>query len=42
MNLLLYQDLDSDTPEPTDWEKYAAEEYEILVAEEGANEQDEM
>lgn len=29
-------------PEPTDWEKYAADEYENLVAEEGANEQDEM
>ncbi len=28
----------------SDWERYAAEEYEILVAEEGANEgqQDEM
>lgn len=26
----------------SDWEKYAAEEYEILVAEEGANEQEEM
>lgn len=36
------RDLDSDVPEPTDWEKYAAEEYEILVAEEGANEQEEI
>uniref|UniRef100_A0A3P9P897 Protein phosphatase 2 regulatory subunit B''alpha n=1 Tax=Poecilia reticulata TaxID=8081 RepID=A0A3P9P897_POERE len=26
-------------PEPSDWDKYAAEEYEILVAEETANEQ---
>ena len=33
------QDLDSDSPEPSDWDKYAAEEYEILVAEETANEQ---
>jgi hypothetical protein len=39
---LIQQDLESDIPEPTDWEKYAAEEYEILVAEEGANEQEEM
>ncbi|KAK3095609.1 hypothetical protein FSP39_016627 [Pinctada imbricata] len=36
------RDLDSDVPEPSDWEKYAAEEYEILLAEEGANEQEEM
>ncbi|XP_053403494.1 serine/threonine-protein phosphatase 2A regulatory subunit B'' subunit beta-like isoform X1 [Mercenaria mercenaria] len=36
------RDLESDVPEPTDWEKYAAEEYEILVAEEGANEQEEI
>ncbi len=35
----VYQDLDSDGPEPSDWDKYAAEEYEILVAEETANEQ---
>ncbi|KAL2097536.1 hypothetical protein ACEWY4_006743 [Coilia grayii] len=33
------KDLDSDSPEPSDWDKYAAEEYEILVAEETANEQ---
>lgn len=39
---MFLQDLESDVPEPTDWEKYAAEEYEILVAEEGANEQEEM
>ncbi|XP_067851604.1 serine/threonine-protein phosphatase 2A regulatory subunit B'' subunit alpha isoform X1 [Heptranchias perlo] len=33
------KDVDSDGPEPSDWDKYAAEEYEILVAEESANEQ---
>ncbi|XP_047200928.1 serine/threonine-protein phosphatase 2A regulatory subunit B'' subunit alpha isoform X1 [Girardinichthys multiradiatus] len=33
------KDFDSDGPEPSDWDKYAAEEYEILVAEETANEQ---
>ncbi|XP_077987320.1 serine/threonine-protein phosphatase 2A regulatory subunit B'' subunit delta-like isoform X2 [Glandiceps talaboti] len=32
------RDHDYDGPEPSDWEKYAAEEYELLVAEEGANE----
>ena len=36
------QDLENEAPEPSDWEKYAAEEYEILVAEEGANDQEEM
>lgn len=30
------QDLESDEVEPSDWEKYASEEYELLVAEEGA------
>ncbi|XP_032229153.2 serine/threonine-protein phosphatase 2A regulatory subunit B'' subunit beta isoform X2 [Nematostella vectensis] len=30
---------DSDLPPPTDWERYAQEEYELLVAEEGAAEQ---
>ncbi|CAH1782221.1 unnamed protein product [Owenia fusiformis] len=30
-----------DGVEPSDWEKYAAEEYEILVAEEGANDNQE-
>uniref|UniRef100_A0A3Q2Z0Q1 Protein phosphatase 2 regulatory subunit B''alpha n=1 Tax=Hippocampus comes TaxID=109280 RepID=A0A3Q2Z0Q1_HIPCM len=29
----------NDGPEPSDWDKYASEEYEILVAEETANEQ---
>ncbi|XP_048460788.1 serine/threonine-protein phosphatase 2A regulatory subunit B'' subunit alpha isoform X2 [Rhincodon typus] len=33
------KDIESDGPEPSDWDKYAAEEYEILVAEESANEQ---
>ncbi|XP_077866197.1 serine/threonine-protein phosphatase 2A regulatory subunit B'' subunit beta-like [Saccoglossus kowalevskii] len=32
------RDHDYDGPEPSDWEKYAAEEYELLVAEESANE----
>ncbi|KAG7487385.1 hypothetical protein MATL_G00022700 [Megalops atlanticus] len=32
------KDVDSDAPEPSDWEKYAAEEYENLVAEETASE----
>lgn len=36
---VLLQDIDSDGPEPSDWDKYASEEYEILVAEETANEQ---
>lgn len=35
----MFQDIDSEGPEPSDWDKYAAEEYEILVAEETANEQ---
>uniref|UniRef100_A0A4W4EEA3 EF-hand domain-containing protein n=1 Tax=Electrophorus electricus TaxID=8005 RepID=A0A4W4EEA3_ELEEL len=32
------KDLDGDGPEPSDWDKFAAEEYEILVAEETASE----
>lgn len=36
---MLFQDIDSEGPEPSDWDKYASEEYEILVAEETANEQ---
>lgn len=36
------RDMESDIPEPTDWERYAAEEYELLVAEEGANDQEEV
>ncbi|XP_071837984.1 serine/threonine-protein phosphatase 2A regulatory subunit B'' subunit beta-like isoform X2 [Apostichopus japonicus] len=35
------RDPNSEEPEMTDWEKYAAEEYEILVAEEGGGGQDE-
>ncbi|XP_044144706.1 serine/threonine-protein phosphatase 2A regulatory subunit B'' subunit alpha isoform X1 [Bufo gargarizans] len=34
----LQKDVDSETPEPSDWDRYAAEEYEILVAEETATE----
>lgn len=30
------QDSESEGPELSDWEKYAAEEYDILVAEEAA------
>ncbi|XP_071423162.1 serine/threonine-protein phosphatase 2A regulatory subunit B'' subunit alpha [Pithys albifrons albifrons] len=32
------KDVDSDGPEPSDWDRYAAEEYEILVAEESGHE----
>ncbi|KAM5164905.1 serine/threonine-protein phosphatase 2A regulatory subunit B'' subunit alpha isoform 1-T4 [Mantella aurantiaca] len=32
------KDVDNETPEPSDWDRYAAEEYEILVAEETATE----
>jgi len=32
----VWKDQDSNEPEPSDWERYAAEEYELLVAEEGA------
>ncbi|POI35657.1 hypothetical protein CIB84_000590 [Bambusicola thoracicus] len=32
-------DFENDGPEPSDWDRYAAEEYEILVAEESGNEQ---
>ncbi|XP_061651241.1 serine/threonine-protein phosphatase 2A regulatory subunit B'' subunit alpha isoform X2 [Phyllopteryx taeniolatus] len=35
----MQKDLDGDGPDPSDWDKYASEEYEILVAEETANEQ---
>lgn len=34
----LPQESDSEGPELSDWEKYAAEEYDILVAEEAAGE----
>ncbi|XP_054241883.1 serine/threonine-protein phosphatase 2A regulatory subunit B'' subunit alpha isoform X1 [Indicator indicator] len=33
------KDMENDGPEPSDWDRYAAEEYEILVAEESGNEQ---
>lgn len=33
------KDVENDSPEPSDWDRYAAEEYEILVAEESGNEQ---
>ncbi|XP_061862058.1 serine/threonine-protein phosphatase 2A regulatory subunit B'' subunit alpha isoform X3 [Colius striatus] len=33
------KDVENDGPEPSDWDRYAAEEYEILVAEESGNEQ---
>ncbi|XP_009954069.1 PREDICTED: serine/threonine-protein phosphatase 2A regulatory subunit B'' subunit alpha isoform X2 [Leptosomus discolor] len=32
------KDIENDGPEPSDWDRYAAEEYEILVAEESGNE----
>ena len=37
----MHQDIDIDEAEPSDWEKYASDEYEMLVAEEGANEMQE-
>merc|ERR1719289_757625 len=36
------KDLDGNNRELTDWERYAAEEYELLVAEEQANEQQDL
>ncbi|XP_046719310.1 serine/threonine-protein phosphatase 2A regulatory subunit B'' subunit alpha isoform X2 [Silurus meridionalis] len=33
------KDVDSEGPEPSDWDKYASEEYEILVAEETVSDQ---
>lgn len=35
----VFQELEADGQEASDWEKYAAEEYDILVAEEAANDQ---
>lgn len=32
-----FQDFDSDIPEPSDWEKFVAEEYDVLVAEDTAS-----
>lgn len=36
--VMFFQEVETDQ-EISDWEKYAAEEYDILVAEEAANEQ---
>lgn len=33
------QDVENDGPEPSDWDRFAAEEYETLVAEESAQAQ---
>lgn len=33
------QDVENDMPEPSDWDRFAAEEYETLVAEESAQAQ---
>ena len=33
---------DPDSKDATDWDRYAAEEYELLVAEEQANEQQDL
>ncbi|XP_037764499.1 serine/threonine-protein phosphatase 2A regulatory subunit B'' subunit alpha isoform X1 [Chelonia mydas] len=35
----IQKDVENDGPEPSDWDRYAAEEYELLVAEESGNEQ---
>lgn len=34
-----FQEAETEGQEVSDWEKYAAEEYDILVAEEAANDQ---
>lgn len=36
---MIVQDGEGESQEVSDWEKYAAEEYDILVAEEAASEQ---
>jgi len=36
LSVCVSKDQDSTEPELSDWERYAAEEYELLVAEEGA------
>lgn len=41
MTLNLKDLQDGDVNERSDWERYAQEEYDLLVAEEGANEQTE-
>lgn len=38
MVVMMCQDQDADGIETSDWNRYAAEEYELLVAEEGASE----
>lgn len=35
----VFKEVETDGQEVSDWEKYAAEEYDILVAEEAANDQ---
>lgn len=37
--ILSNQDVENDVPEPSDWDRFAAEEYETLVAEESAQAQ---
>lgn len=39
LGFYVWQEVESDGQEVTDWERYATEEYDILVAEEAANEQ---
>ena len=41
LSILLCKDLEMEGPEPSDWDKFASEEYELLVAEESANEEQE-
>lgn len=36
---LCNQDIENEGPEPSDWDRFAAEEYETLVAEESAQAQ---
>ena len=40
--LVWLQEVDAAGNEVSDWDRYAAEEYDILVAEEGLHEQEEM
>lgn len=37
--VVFFQEMETESQEFSDWEKYAAEEYDILVAEEAANDQ---
>ena len=41
LSILYCKDLEMEGPEPSDWDKFASEEYELLVAEESANEEQE-